>query len=198
MDTNNINFGELWNAKNAKQPATKNLLVKIKKLKRSNRIGLILINIILVLTSIFFLSIWFYYEPELITTKIGIVLTILAMFVFVMAHNRSFKLFKNAKKTQSNSEYLKDLLSIKTKQQFLQTTMLNLYFILLSLGIGLYIYEYTEQMTSFWGIFAYVITSFWILFNWFYLRPKQIKKQRAELNEIINKFENIQSQLKQE
>jgi hypothetical protein len=46
-------------------------------------------------------------------------------------------------------------------------------------------------MTTFWGIFAYGTTSIWILFNWFYLRPKQIKKQQSKLDEIIGKFEML-------
>ena len=77
----------------------------------------------------------------------------------------------------------------------METTMMNLYFILLSLGIALYMYEYTQRMSTFWGIFTYAITSIWILFNWFYLRPKQIKKQRAKLDAIIAKFEMVNNQL---
>jgi uncharacterized membrane protein YciS (DUF1049 family) len=50
-------------------------------------------------------------------------------------------------------------------------------------------------MTAFWGIFAYGITSIWILFNWFYLRPKQIKKQQSKLDEIIGKFKMLNEQL---
>ena len=50
-------------------------------------------------------------------------------------------------------------------------------------------------MTTFWGIFAYGTTSIWILFNWFYLRPKQIKKQQSKLDEIIGKFEMLNEQL---
>lgn len=73
--------------------------------------------------------------------------------------------------------------------------MLNLCFVLLSTGIGFYMYEYTQLMTAFWVIFIYGITSIWILFNWFYLRAKQIKKQQFKLDEIIDKFEILNEQL---
>jgi hypothetical protein len=72
---------------------------------------------------------------------------------------------------------------------------LNLYFILLSIGIGLYMYEYTSRMKPIWGIVTYGITFIWILFNWFYLRPKQINKQKAKLDTIISKFEMVSNQL---
>jgi Flp pilus assembly protein TadB len=93
---------------------------------------------------------------------------------------------------------LANLLSLKKKQQFLQTKMLNLYFIMLSLGVGLYMIEPTSNMTLFWAIFAYAITALWVLFNWFYLRPRQIKKQQKILNDMISKFENIQVQMNKE
>lgn len=191
----NINFNELWAKQKTGEPNKEDLLSKINKFKKSNLKRLIIINLLLIITSLFIIFIWVYYQPQMITTKIGIVLTILAMVIFVIANNQSFALFRKTTTTQSNSEYMKNLIAIKAKQQFMQTTMLNLYFVLLSTGIGLYMYEYTQLMTAFWGIFAYGITSIWILFNWFYLRPKQIKKQQSKLDEIIGKFKMLNEQL---
>ncbi len=191
----NINFNELWAKQKTGEPNKEDLLSKINKFKKSNLKRLIIINLLLIITSLFIIFIWVYYQPQMITTKIGIILTILAMVIFVIANNQSFALFRKITTTQSNSEYMKNLIAIKAKQQFMQTTMLNLYFVLLSTGIGLYMYEYTQLMTAFWGIFAYGITSIWILFNWFYLRPKQIKKQQSKLDEIIGKFKMLNEQL---
>lgn len=192
---NNINFKDLWARQTTSQPNTDDLFLQINKLKTKNLRKLVVTNLLLIATSIFIIFIWAYYQPQLLTTKIGIILTIFAMIIYLFSYNQSFSLFKKTTNTQSNSEYLKDLLAMKTKQHFLQTTILNLYFVLLSLGIGLYMYEYTSRMTTFWGIFAYGITTIWILFNWFYLRPKQIKKQQTKLDEIINKFEMLNKQL---
>jgi hypothetical protein len=191
----NINFNELWAKQKTGVPNKEELLSKINKFKKSNLKRLIITNLLLIITSLFIIFIWVHYQPQMIITKIGVILTILAMVIFVIVYNQSFTLFRKTYNTQSNSEYLKDLLAIKAKQQFMQTTMLNLYFVLLSTGIGLYMYEYTKLMTAFWGIFTYGITSIWILFNWFYLRPKQIKKQQSKLDEIISKFEMLVEQL---
>jgi membrane protein YdbS with pleckstrin-like domain len=192
---NNINFKDLWAKQTSLAPNPENLIADIKKMKQSNLRKLVFTNILLIATSIFIISIWIHYQPQFLTTKIGIILTILAMAVFLFAYNNSYSLFKSDKNSQSNSEYLKDLLSIKVKQKFMTTTMLNLYFILLSTGIGLYMYEYTSRMKPVWGLVTYGITFIWILFNWLYLRPKQIKKQRAKLDNIINKFEMVNKQL---
>jgi uncharacterized coiled-coil protein SlyX len=31
--------------------------------------------------------------------------------------------------------------------------------------------------------------------NWFFIRPKQIKKQQAKINSLIEKFEDVSNQL---
>ena len=193
----NINFNELWAKQKTGEPDIENLLSKMNTFKKSNLKKLIITNLLLITTSLFIILIWVYFQPQMITTKIGIIVTILAMVIFVIGYNQSFVLFRKQTNTLSTAEYLKDLLAIKAQQEFMQTTMLNLYFILLSIGIGLYMFEYTVRMTAFWGIVAYGITSIWILFNWFYLRPKQIKKQQSKLDEIIGKFEELHEQLTQ-
>ena len=191
----NINFKDLWAKQTSIVPNPENLIADIKKMKESNLRKLVFTNLLLIATSIFIIIIWAYYQPQLLTTKIGIILIILAMLIFLFAYNKSLSLFKNHSNSQSNSDYLKNLLAIKAKQKFMETTMLNLYFILLSLGIGLYMYEYASRMKPIWGIVTYAITFIWILFNWFYLRPKQINKQRAKLDAIISKFEMVNNQL---
>lgn len=193
----NINFNELWAKQKTGEPDIEDLLSKMNTFKKSNLKKLIITNLLLITTSLFIILIWVYFQPQMITTKIGIIVTILAMAIFVIGYNQSFVLFRKQTNTLSTTEYLKDLLAIKAQQEFMQTTMLNLYFVLLSTGIGLYMFEYTVRMTAFWGIVAYGITSIWILFNWFYLRPKQIKKQQSKLDEIIGKFEELHEQLTQ-
>jgi len=192
---NNIDFKDLWNKQAVSQPNKEDLLSRLNKFKISSLRRLIISNVLLIATSAFIIFIWYYYQPQLITTKIGIVLTILAMVIYLFNYNKLFSSYKAIDNTQSNNEYLQKLIIIRTKQQFMQSTMLSLYFIILSLGICLYIYEYTSRMTTFWAIFAYSITLTWIGFNWFYIRPRQIKKQETKINELISKFETINKQL---
>lgn len=191
----NINFKELWAKQTSIAPNPENLIAEIKKMNQYNLKKLVFTNILLIATSIFIIFIWIYYQPQLLTTKIGIILIILAIVVFLLAYNKSYSLFKSYRNSQSNSDYLKNLLAIKAKQKFMETTMLNLYFVLLSIGVGLYMFEYTSRMKPIWGFVTYGITFLWILFNWFYLRPKQINKQRAKLDTIISKFEMVTKQL---
>lgn len=197
MEPTNIDFKNIWQKQKGNQPDLKDLLNKLQYYKSKNLRKLILTNVLLLLTSIFIGLIWCHYQPQLISTKIGIVLTILAMAIYLFAYNKLFTFFYKTNDTETNIEYLQSLYTLKNKQGFVQTTMTNLYFIMLSAGICLYMYEYTSRMTTSMAIFAYSITLIWIGFNWFYIRPKTVKKQQAKLNELIKKFEDITQQLKE-
>ncbi|AZA48451.1 hypothetical protein EG346_09775 [Chryseobacterium carnipullorum] len=193
----NIDFKNLWKQQTTEKPSIEELLGRLKKFKNENIRKLAVTNILLIVTSVGIGLIWYHYQPQLMTSKIGIILIILAMVIFLSAYNQLFTNFYKLNNTQTNTEYLNSLYSLKSKQKFIQTTMMNIYFMMLFIGICLYMYEYTSRMTVFYGITVYAVTFLWIAFNWFYLRPKTIKKQQAKLNGLIDKFEEINNQLKQ-
>ncbi|MBL4716740.1 MAG: hypothetical protein JKX95_08900 [Bacteroidia bacterium] len=192
---NKDDFKELWSKQESSLiPDTKDIIDKASQFKKKKLFELYVMNILLALTSIFIIWIWYYYQPEMITTKIGIVLTIVAMFSYLVVYNKIFPLLKQVDSQINSSQYLNQLLKLKEKQLFLQKTMLSLYFALLSTGLGLYMIEYATRMTFIWACFTYGITFTWIAFNWFYLRPRSMKKQQRKINELINKFENLHKQ----
>ncbi len=193
----NIDFKNIWKQQTSNRPNMEELLGKLKKFRNQNLRRLIFANIGLITTSLLILFIWYRYQPQMITTKIGIVLVVLGMAIFLFAYNKMFMVFYKIDQTQSNNEYLQSLYTVKSKQKLMQTTILNLYFIMLFLGICFYMYEYTSRMTLSSGILAYAVTLAWIAFNWLYLRPKTIKKQQEKLDELINKFEELNHQLKE-
>jgi uncharacterized membrane protein len=191
----NIDFKDLWKRQAVSQPNMDDLLSKLKDFKRGSLRKLVLTNVLLLATSGFIIFIWYRYQPEFISTKIGIILTILAMAIYLFVYNRLAGFYKTIDETQSNSEYLQKLISIKTKQQFLGSKVLSLYFVLLGSGLCLYMYEYASKMTSFFVIFTYLVMLGWIGFAWFYLRPREIKKQQEKINSLIAKIEAVNKQL---
>jgi predicted signal transduction protein with EAL and GGDEF domain len=194
METN-IDLKKIWNKQNIETPKVEILYAKANKLKSRSFLKLIVVNITLLLTITFIGFIWYYYQPELVTTKIGIILTILAMIIFLLPYNKQFSLLSKTKTEPNSKEYLQQLIKLKEKQTFQQTTMLSVYFIILSLGIGLYLFEYASRMTITWGIITYAITILWFAINWFYLRPKTITKQNAKLNKLLVEFEKLNKQM---
>jgi len=195
MDNNNIDFKDLWKKQSVGQPNIEEVLARLKQFKKGALRTLWITNILLFATCAFILFVWYYYQPEFISTKIGIVLTILAMVIYLVVYNRLLGTYKNIDATQTNQQYLQKLILIKRKQQFLQSKILSLYFVLLGVGISLYMYEYTSRMTLFFGVLTYVLLFVWIAIAWFFLRPKEIKKHETKLNSLIARFEDINSQL---
>ena len=196
--TINIDLKELWNKQTSVIPDQKEIMMNADDYRKKSIRKLILTNILLFLTSAFIGFIWYYYQPEMITTKLGIIIVILAMIIFLIYYNLMLPLLLKSDYSLNNNDYLKNLIALKEKQKFLQTNMLNLYFIMLSTGIALYMYEYASQLKLHWAVLTYGITFLWLAFNWFYLRPRNIKKQDKAINELIDKFNSIKSQLKDE
>lgn len=192
---NNIDFKDLWKQQSLSPPNMEELMARLKQFKKAGLRSLWKTNILLFATAVFIIFIWYYYQPQFISTKIGIVLVILAMIMYVVVYNGLLRIYKDIDTTQTNQEYLQKLILIKRKQQFMQSTVLSWYFVLLLSGICLYMYEYVSRMTVFYALVTYGITLLWIGLNWFYLRPKQIKKNQEKINELIVKFEDINKQL---
>ena len=195
---NNIDFKDLWKKQSISQPDINEIMDKLKLFKKTSLRRLILTNVMLIATCVLILLIWFYYQPQWVSTKIGIVLNVAIMAIYLVVYNKLFDSYKEMDKTYSNAEYLQKLIVIKTKQKFLQSKMLSIYFLVLGLGLSLYMYEYTAMMTLFWGIFAYAVTFFWMGFVWFYLRPRQIVKENLKIDTLIDKFQRINNQLEEE
>jgi hypothetical protein len=194
---NDIDFKNLWNKQEMPIPDPKELLGKTNEYKKKSFRRLLLANVTLLMTTAFLLFIWYHYKPEFITSKIGIVCIILAMFLYLFVYNQMATFLKSNNYEMDSAHYLQELLKLKEKQLYLQTTILNVYFILLSLGIGLYLYEYTCRMTMLWATVTYGVTLSWIALNWFVFRPITIRKQQKTLNELIEKYEKVNNQLKQ-
>lgn len=194
----NIDFKNLWNQQETAIPDTTELFEKAKSYKKKSFRKLVFTNITLILTSIVILYIWYYFKPELITSKIGIMCIVVAVCIYLFVYNKTAVFLKTNTIESDTNQYLQELVKLKEKQLVVQTTVMNMYFILLSLGIGLYMYEYTSRMKATWAIIAYVLTIAWIGLNWFIFRPMAIKKEQKSLNLLIDNFKKINNQLTEE
>ena len=190
-----INLKALWSRQHSIVPDIQEITAKTIAYKKQSLQKIIRANLLLLLTSAFILFIWYHYQPERITTKIGIVLMVLCMLLYLVVYNSMIPLLMKTDYSNSSNEYLQQLLKLQARQLFLQTTIMNGYFILLSAGLFLYMLEYAGRMHWPAALACYVITFAWIAFNWFYVRPKTIHKQQAKLQELIGKYELLNKQL---
>lgn len=195
MENNSIDIKELWNKQVVPIADQSALFSRIRRFRRRGIGKLVILNLILLLTILFVAFIWIYFQPRLISTKIGIILTVLPMGIVMAYSSRLLPFYRKIDENCSNFDYLNDLYAVRNKMDFMQTKILNLYFVLLSLGIGLYMYEYIVDMTLRTGIIAYSAFFLWVGVNWLVLRPRIIRKNRQKMDRLIKQVEKIKRQL---
>jgi len=176
-------------------PELEQILGKAKQLNRKTKVKFLGMNLLLIATVAAVIYIVMSNHFEMITTKIGSVLVIAAIVSFIAVSNSLLLILFKTIHDESNQAYLQRMIEIKKKQEFIQGKLMTGYFILLSTGIGLYMIESVLKMGTTEGIVSYTLTVAWILFNWFYIRPRTIKKQRAEIDNIIKKLQHISAQI---
>ena len=189
-------FKALWTKQSTSEiPDTKELLVKAQKLKTSTRNKLMGLNLVLLATMVFIIYIGLNIDNEKLTTKIGIVLIAIAIVSYLAASNQMIPMLFKTDLETSSQEYLAQLIRIKRKQEFLNKVMINVYFILLSAGLFLYMLQFLERMNPVWATIYLVLTFGWIALAWFYLRPRGMRKKQRALNDMIARLEEVNEQL---
>lgn len=190
-----IDIKSLWHKQTEAMPDINALREQLARVRESGIRKVILTNLLLGTTTFFIVYIWIIYQPAFFMTKVGIALVISAMALYLLVSNKLLLTYEKIDSTLSNKRYLANLLELKNRQRFIHTRVMSLYFILLSIGISLYMVEYTQRMTFFWALTAYVLTLSWIAFNWFYTRPRSITKQQKEVNDLLVKLEQVNVQM---
>lgn len=193
---NDINIKALWNKQIVPVPDRLDLSHKIKVFRRNGVRRLLILNAILLLTICFTVFIWIYFKPQSIYTEIGILLTILPISIVILQNWRMLPVYREMDDSCTNSDYIAGLLTVKSKEHLMQTKILNFYFILLSVGIGMYMYEYTFERSTLLGIITYLLFLLWVGINWFVLRPRIIRRNREKINFLIEQAERIQRQFR--
>jgi len=192
--SNNIDFKELWSRGKASAPDVSEIFAKANRLTRKTRCKIWWSNVILSITILLMIFIWWYYQPQLLTTKIGLILILIAIVMFLITTNQLVPLLSKADEETDSRHFLQHVIRIKRKQEFLNKTMLTGYFILLSVGISLYFIEYASRGSLVFQLTVYGLTFAWIILNWIYIRTRTIKKQQKAINDIIARLEEVNGQ----
>ena len=125
----------------------------------------------------------------------GIVLTELSMLLYLWQYNRHTTVRNITTETSNARAYLEWLYEDRKRQRYLGRQLMSAYFLLLSTGVLVYMWEFVQRMPGFYGWLAYGITLGWFALNWFIFRPRIIQKREAALNDLIQQLERLQQQL---
>ena len=136
-----------------------------------------------------------HFKRKKVLELIGILLTIVAMGTVAVFTHKMIPLYRIVDEEQSNREYLNELLAVRRKENFMQTKLMNFYFISLSVGIGLYMYEHIQESSLQFRVVAYSVFLLWVGLNWFVFRPRIIRRNRQRLDSLIVRVERIKTQI---
>ena len=176
-----IDIKELWRKQAVPFADCSGLFKEVNHFKRKKVLELIVLNAVLWMTICFVAFVWIYFKPQLLVTKIGILLTIVAMGTVAVFTHKMIPLYRIVDEEQSNREYLNELLAVRRKENFMQTKLMNFYFISLSVGIGLYMYEHIQESSLQFRVVAYSVFLLWVGLNWFVFRPRIIRRNRRQV-----------------
>lgn len=136
--------------------------------------------VLMALVIAFGLFIWMHWTPLLAVTKVGIVLLAVGCILPVLSYSRQLYLYQRLRIDSSNVDYTNGLLNIKRLEFRQQPVVLTLYFVLLSGGFGLYVYEYAFSRSLCCGIMVYVALLLWIVLNWIVIRPRVLLRRNRK------------------
>jgi hypothetical protein len=193
--SNNIDLKSIWNMQQASdRPDVSEVLKKAKQLKLRTRNRLIKQNVFLIATVILIACIGISITFLMVTTKIGIMLVIIAIIGYVLVSNGMLASLYKSHPEVDNSSYLQELLTIRQKQDYLQTIVIKIYYVFLTVGLILYMIQFLKMMSILGASLCLLFFLGWLAFSYWYIMPRTIRKQTAALNEIIEKLELLNNQ----
>lgn len=186
----------LWKQSETKIPPQKTNISKIKnnrmKLKNTYTKGAIL----LILSGIFILGLMIFLDSNLKTILVVSSMIIISITCFLQAALMLFTANEIAKidETQTPTSHLKQWQSFRVFQKKQRHWNMPVYYTLLSIALGVYMYELLKNADLWKMILTFAITYSWMLFAYIYLGKKEIKKQDAKLDGIISELKSLENQ----
>jgi|SRR6218665_2034421 len=194
METN-YNFQDIWNSKKTEVPNINEIKSKADKYRKKQLFSTICQLLSLSVTAVMIIAIWNMIDFKMFTTTLGIVLILIALALYIYLFSQNISVIRKINPSISNQEYLASLKKLQHQQIYMQTKGISIYYILLTAGFALYFYEFALRMSTLGGILAYGLTFLWLAIAWFFLRPRQIKKQNAKISKVIDSLELIEKDL---
>lgn len=179
----------MWQQQEKKAlPDASEIVKKTKKMRRKIIVKHTIGISILVLTFIYISTFLFTYQFAYTTTYIGIIVVLLTVVMGIAFRSQLIGIMLPKSDILSDSKHhLDQNLIYQSRLKFFHKAGSSLYYLSLSAGLVLYLYEFASR--DFWfGIAAYAITGVWIVFSWFYLRKRNIEKHERKIDEYIEEL----------
>ncbi len=190
---------DIWQNAATPEPEDISVIIADIKKKRRQMLRKLLFGIVS-LTGALAMIVWvlFGYDAKIITTRIGTIIVIIATLGGIILNSQLLNYLRKPLDPDTDTKaYLAKMKAYQKTQQFMHTRGSLIYFIVLTTGMILYMYEFTHGKL-FYILLDYGLTLSWIAFAWFYLRPRTIRRESKKLNSVIEHLERIAKQVEEE
>ncbi|NDC42851.1 MAG: hypothetical protein EBZ77_15085, partial [Chitinophagia bacterium] len=134
--SHNINdLGALWKSRNTPPPNVAALMEAARAFRRKHIVKLVRTNLMLLATTAWVLYIVYAWNPQMLTTRIGVGLIITGMLGYLVVYNRLLPLLLRVPEQANSARYLQQLHTLQLWQKMLHYTATHLYFLLLWGGV---------------------------------------------------------------
>lgn len=191
------NLKTIWEQQNATViPNVSQIISKAKNKKNSIRNTILFQVFALIMAVIAVITVLCTINFKMATTFIGIAITVLTILIFSGIRIYQANQLNKINLVQSPNIVLQELNTYCTFDKKMRTTGILLYFIFLNIGLGFYFIEVLQPLSMPIKIVSIVIYFGWILFAYFVLGKKQIKKEDEKMNFLIESIENLENEYK--
>lgn len=197
MQTDNINFTDIWNKKTVEIPNIHEIKSKADIYRKKQLKATICHMSVLLATAFGIIFIWNVIDFKMISIVVGFVLILIALGLYIFLSYQKISMIRKINPSISNQQYLASLKKLHLQQIYMQTKGIGIYYILMTLGFAFYFYEFALRMSTSARIMVYGLTSLWLAVTWFVLRPRQIRKQNEKILKIIDSLETIENVLEE-
>jgi len=132
----------------------------------------------------------------MVSTRIGEACLIVTCMLLAFTNIRSIRRFIDFKDS-TNKEFIEFMEQTRRNQLYYYQKTQVAGMGISSIGLLLYFYEIVYRDTVVF-IITYSIAFLYLAFMWFYIRPRNFKKQNLKMDETVRKLHDISNQIKNE
>jgi len=119
MQTDNINFRDIWNNKNADIPNIQQIKTTAEKYRKKQLSGTVLMMLCFLATAFGMIFIWNVINFKMFTTSLGIILILIALALFIYLSYQNVNVIRTINPSISNQEYLSSLKKLQCQQLYM-------------------------------------------------------------------------------
>ena len=187
------NLKAIWDQQNQQViPDVSHIIDKAEKEKNSIRNKIIIQVLALSIAMIVMCVVLCMINFKMAITLIGMAIMLITIFVFSAIRIYQVQQLNKINLTESPKIVLQKLNAYCTFDKKVKIKGMLIYFILLNIGMGFYFVETLNPLSVTLKIIFLIVYIAWMLFAYFVMGKKQLKKDEDKMNFLIKSIENLE------